>query len=708
MDNNKEKNQGSDNFFSNAIKFSTSAVDTVVNTAKKTVEVVGDTASKQVQNIKNAIDEKTQRGIDARNQEVTDAMQELSDTTAEHLLNLLGDSKVELNKNTIAQIKETFPVPREQCVLWADAEFDLRPSGIVITNAGVYIKTNVAVFETKKNEDGTDIKSVLYYYRWDSFEPEWFTEISDENKALLTDKNCYSVFINACKDLASSAKKDESFYYYSAPKEDSRDKTQISKVAPATFAGVVSAEKAVFLEQKSRVNYSAGHGEMAEEALTYLDKLFGKNATVVGRDNAKNGADRLVNGIHIQTKYYKSATGSLEACFAPQNGNYRYINKDGTPMQLEVPKDQYEKVLSLFKYKIKKGKVPSVTDPKEAENIVRRGRLTYKQAVNLTKPGTIESLAYDTATGIITCSCVFGISFLATMFITWKNTKDINEAIKAGAAAGIQVFGISFLQHMIISQISRTSLAGTLIRPSQFIVEKIGYKASATLVNGIRALSGKTPIYGAAASKQLAKIFRSNVLTAIITFAVFSVPETYKLFARKASNAQYIKNMSSLASSIIGGAGGVIAAGVAASKIAGVAGTAVSPGVGTVVGIAGGFIGGIAGAAVADFVGNVIHEKDSETIGRLFNAVTSCVVNEYLLDENEIDMFIKEMDKVPRKDFEKLFEDIQSSDEQETIIRNFLENKLDIIVSKREHFSLPSDEELDAAFSQLESQLACE
>ncbi len=703
-----EKKENDNNFFGKAIEVSSFALGAVTNTAKAAVSAVGDTATKQVKNIQNSIEEKKQRELDARVLEVENAMKELSDTSAEQLLNLLGASPIELNKNQISQIKETFPIPREQCVLWADAEFDLRPSGIVITNAGVFIKSNVAVFETKKNEDGTDIKSALFYYRWDSFEPEWFTEISDENKALLTDKNCYSVFINACKELTSSNKKDESFYYYASPNGKSNDKAQISKVAPTAFAGVVSAEKAVFPEQKSHVNYSAGHGEMAEEALTYLDKLFGKNAAVVGRDNAKDGADRLVNGIHIQTKYYKKATGSLEACFAPQNGNYRYINKDGSPMQLEVPKDQYEKVLSLFKYKIKKGKVPGVTDPKEAENIVRRGRLTYKQAVNLTKPGTIESLAYDAATGIITCSCVFGISFLATMFITWKNTEDINEAIKAGAAAGIQVFGISFLQHMIISQISRTSLAGTLIRPSQFIVEKIGYKASATLVNGIRALSGKTPIYGAAASKQLAKIFRSNVLTAIIAFAVFSVPETYKLFARKASNAQYIKNMSSLASSIIGGAGGAIAAGVAASKIAGVAGTAVSPGVGTVVGLAGGFIGGIAGAAVADFVGNVIHENDSETIGRLFNAVTSCVVNEYLLDEKEIDMFIKEMDKVPQKDFEKLFEDIQSSDEQETIIRNFLESKLDIIVSKREHFSMPSDEELDAAFSQLESQLACE
>lgn len=352
------------------------------------------------------------------------------------------------------------------------------------------------------------------------------------------------------------------------------------------------------------------------------------------------------------------------------------------------------------------GQVPGITDPNEAKNIVRRGRLTYKQAVNLTKRGTIESLAYDAATGIVTCSCAFGVSFVATMFLTWINTKNIGEAIQAGATAGIQVFGISFLQHMVVSQISRTGLARTLMKPSQFVVQKLGYKASATLVNGIRALSGKAPIYGAADSKQLAKIFRSNVLTSVITLAVFSVPETYKLLSKKSSNAQYVKNMSSLAGSVLGGAGGAVAAGVVASIIAGAAGTAVAPGVGTAVGIAGGFVGGFAGAKAADVVGNILHENDTETIGRLFNAVTSCVVNEYLLNDNEIQRFVESMNHVSQKEFKELFGNIQTNNEQESVIRVFLEPKLDEIVMNREQFSLPSDEEMDRAFSEIEKELS--
>lgn len=707
MDNQKKENKN--NIISKVKEFSTSTANTVANAAKSTATNVRETAVNKAKTVQKAIDEKKQQEKNDRELEVKETLQELSDTTAEHLITLLGDSTVELNKKTIAKIKDGFPVPREQCIIWADVEIGLRTSGIVITNKGVFIKSDIAVFEKKKDDSGKKIKSELFYFRWEIFEPKCFTEISADNKALLVDNKCNSAFINACEKLTDSYEKNDSFIYPSVSNVESDNIAKVSKVAPSAFAGIVSSEKAVFVEQKARrENYLAGHGEMAEEALTYLDKLFGKNATVVGRDNAKDGADRLVNGVNIQTKYYKSATGSVEACFSPQNGNYRYINSNGTPMQLEVPRDQYEKAISLFKHKIIEGKVPGVTNPDDAKKILRKGYLTYKQAVNLTKPGTIESLAYDATTGVVTCTCAFGISFVANMFITWRNTKNISEAIKAGVYAGFQVFGISFLQHMIASQISRTSLAGTLIKPSQFIVEKIGYKTSAALVNGIRVLSGKAPIYGAAAAKQLAKIFRSIVLTSVIAFAVFSVPETYKLFKRKSSNTQYIKNMSSLFTSIVAGTSGSIGTGVLTAKVAGVIGTTVSPGVGTAIGIFGGFVCGTAGGAAANFVGNVFYENDSEKNERLFNAIAACVMNEYLIDGEETNAFISELNSVTKKDFKKLFENIQSSDEQETVIREFFEEKLDKIVAEREYFSMPSDEELDSAFSRFESDLICE
>ena len=675
-----------------AVSVADVVADTAVAVADKTQEVVATTTAK----IQDEIQEKKEAAIKARQDEVDVAMAELEGTIATSLLSILGESPVELTKGHIAKIKDIFPIPKEQCVLWADAEFDLRPSGIVCTEKGLFIKTNIELWGKKpKKKDGKKEadRSILFYYKWEDFDPSWFvSEDPEENRALLVEPQCTEHFVVACKELATaiaSADIELSDLVF----DDSEIEEMLAKVVPTGVAALQSAQSAVFVEQKAHINTPAGHGEMAEEAITLVDRIMGMDAKVVGRDNAKDGADRIVNEIFIQTKYYNSARGSLEACFRPEDGMYRYMH-DGKPMQLEVPKDQYDKVLAGFKEKIRQGKVEGVTDPEQAEKIVRRGRLTYNQAVNLTKPGTIESLTYDALTGAVMCSCAFGITFVVTVFLTWRKTGDIKQAIKAGASAGLQVFGISFIQHMVVSQIARTGLANALIGPSQYVVGKLGYQASATIVNGIRALSGKGAIYGAAASKHLAKILRSNVITSALTFAVFSIPETYNLASKKISSAQYAKNMTVLVGSIAGGAGGALAAGVVAAKVAGAAGTAVAPGVGTAVGIAGGLVGGVVGAKAIDIVGDVLREDDVEILGRLFNAVVSCMIGEYLLDATEMDKLMKKLDEVPSKEFKPLFGKILKSEQQEDTIREFLLPHFDAVVAEREPFALPSGEDI--------------
>lgn len=644
--------------------------------------------------IKDDIQNKKAGKAQARESELATVLADLSNTYAPTMISALCESPVILTKANMQRMRESFPIPVEQRILWADAEFDLRPSGIVCTDTGVFIKTNVEVREKKIKSKGSvsSAKSILFYYRWEDFDPAWFiSDNPNENKALLVEQQCTEHFIEGCRKLASAAAPREEFRLSAFSMSDKEIQMLLAKTVPVEVAALQSAQAAVFVEQKASVNTPAGHGEMAEEAITLTDRFWGLDATVIGRDNAKDGADRVVNDIFIQTKYYNSARGSLEACFRPEDGMYRYM-KDGHPMQLEVPKDQYEKVLEGFERKIEQGKVPGVTDPKVAKRIVRKGRLSYQQAVNLTKPGTIESLGYDAMTGAVMCSCAFGITFVVTLFLTWRRTKDMKEAIKVGMSTGIQVFGISFVQHMVVSQLARTELAKTLLVPSQYVVEKLGYQASATIVNGIRALSGKGAIYGAAASKHLAKIMRSNVMTSALAFAVFSIPDTYNLASKKISSAQYMKNMTVLIGSFAGGAGGAVAAGVVAAKIAGAAGTAVAPGVGTAVGVAGGFVGGIAGAKAMDIVGDILREDDVEILGRLFNAIVSCMIGEYFLDADEMDQLVKVLDKVPQKEFKSLFESIIKAERQEEIIRKFLESHFEEITAQRAPFALPSGE----------------
>lgn len=242
--------------------------------------------------------------------------------------------------------------------------------------------------------------------------------------------------------------------------------------------------------------------------------------------------------------------------------------------------------------------------------------------------------------------------------------------------------------------------------PSQFVVEKLGYKASQALVNSIRALSGKSAISGAAASKQLAKILRSNVITTAITLTVFSIPETYNVVNKRISNAQYAKNMAALTGSVLGSAGGAlaagaIAAGVAGAKAGGAAGTAVTPGVGTAVGIVGGFVGGAVGSTAVNAMGNVLHEGDAATIGRILNAYIAVLCIEYMLDNHEVELLSEELDSISQDDFKELFANFLQAEQQEQVIRDFLEPLFDRVIAQREPFVLPSFECIDGALSDM-------
>lgn len=626
---------------------------------------------------------------------VQEALRAIEGSRAQELLDSFQESPLPLTEANAAKVKSTFPIPREQTVVWADAEFDLRPSGIAMTEKGVYIKADADAFAVPGKEQR---QSRLFYFEWAYFEPGSFASDGESNLALTVDEACRSQFVSRCQALRGL----EDDRAAGIDSELATVGDAAVKAATVAAAATINSNGEVFVEQRAAVNNPAGHGELAEEANSIIDRLQGHQAEILGRDNAKNGPDRSVDGVLIQTKYYKTARGSLEACFDSSSHQYRYLTEDRTPMQLEVPKDQYQQVLRGFEKKISQGKVPGVSDPKDAEKIVRKGKLTYDQAVNLAKPGTAESLKYDAATGAVTCSCAFGLSFLATTFMAYRETRDINGAVQAGIAAGVQVFGLSFAQHMVVSQLSRTGLSNALMAPSQAVVGKLGFKASATIVNGLRALTGKTAISGAAASNQLAKMLRGNAVSAAVTLAVFSVPETYKLFQGKASGAQYVQNMACLATSVAGGIAGATAAGIAAAKVGAVAGTAVSPSVGTIVGLAGGMVGGTVGTVAAGVVGGILFEGDSASFGRYFNATVSCMAVEYLLDGREMDELLAVLDGVKPEEFKALMEETLPSQFQEAKVRAFLVPMFDEIVSRRERFALPTSRQISEALVEFE------
>ncbi len=146
--------------------------------------------------------------------------------------------------------------------------------------------------------------------------------------------------------------------------------------------------------EEEKFHAHQGHGFAAERANNLFDKFTGHDAEIVGDNNAKNGADRLVDGIYIQSKYCATGSRCINECFEEGGkGNFRYMF-DGKPMQIEVPSDKYEDALRAMEEKIRRGQVEGVSNPEEAKNIVRKGHFTYAQAKNIAKAGTVESLTY--------------------------------------------------------------------------------------------------------------------------------------------------------------------------------------------------------------------------------------------------------------------------------------------------------------------------
>lgn len=82
--------------------------------------------------------------------------------------------------------------------------------------------------------------------------------------------------------------------------------------------GVASTHSATKIEDTQWVKYRnprGGHGFAAEDVNSQIDRWHGRKVQNVGRDNAPNGADRIVNGQKIQTKYCPVGKRDCELSF---------------------------------------------------------------------------------------------------------------------------------------------------------------------------------------------------------------------------------------------------------------------------------------------------------------------------------------------------------------------------------------------------------
>ncbi|WP_282266458.1 hypothetical protein [Stenotrophomonas sp. PS02298] len=364
-----------------------------------------------------------------------------------------------------------------------------------------------------------------------------------------------------------------------------------------------------------------GHGHAAEVANTYLDRLKGRFAKVVGNNNAKNGADRLVDGELLQTKYCRSAAKSVNQAFDNKNtGDYRYYAADGTPMKLEVPADQYQAAVKHMEAKIQAGKVPGVDDPAAAKELVVQGGTTYEQAKNIVRFGRLEGLAFDVVDGAVVGISAASVSFcLSAALIYWRNG-DGKAALQAAGWQAAKVGATTMGSYVAIQQLHR-------VAPVQALLKTIDVSGFPPTLQDMLATG--MGVKKTALNRALGGVAVSSV----VAIGMASAPDIYRMMRKEITAAQ-------LKRTVVGAAAGTAGAFVG-SVIGGAIGAPVGP-LGLFIGRAGGgILGGMAGSFTADWFFAEQREREQAQANQRFRAHLSYMALTFALTEAELQVTVR-------------------------------------------------------------------
>lgn len=442
-----------------------------------------------------------------------------------------------------------------------------------------------------------------------------------------------------------------------------------------TVVGQVGTANKSYEEEKFHARQ--GHGFAAERANDFYDKVTGHNAKVVGDNNAKNGADRIVDGVEIQSKYCATGSRCINECFDNDGkGNFRYYSMNGSPMQIEVPSDKYDSAVQAMEEKIRRGQVKGVTDPAKARDIVRKGHFTYAQAKNIAKAGTVESLTYDAATGVVIASSALGVSALISFAVSIWNGEDFEIALKTALVSGLKIGGTAFVTNLLASQLTKGGLNSALVNSSEQIVRLMGPKAYTLFANALR---GGTKIYGSAAINSFAKVLRGNVIAGGVSILLLSFFDVTNIVRGRISGKQLFKNFVNTTASVAGGGAGWL--GGAAL------GSAIFPGPGTIIG---GLIGALGAGSAASKASNAATsafiEDDAEEMVRIIEKQFSELAIDYLLSKVEAE---KVIDRLQERLDGKTLKDMYASSDRAEFANSMLIPLIERQISLREKVHVP-------------------
>ena len=415
------------------------------------------------------------------------------------------------------------------------------------------------------------------------------------------------------------------------------------------------------------LNSSRGHGFAAEKLNNAIDNGLMKDAKIVGANNLKKGPDRLVDGVYLQTKYCQSAKESVSALF--EDGKYAYFNVDGSAMSAEVPRDQFKAAITEMKKHIANGEVKGVTDPEMAHELIKEGHVTYKQALNMAKAGTIESLTYDVSTGAVISGYAFGVSALIAFAHAKWSGKSSEEAFEHALLSGAQVFSVALITHVATQQLSRTAINTSLERSTNFLAASMPRTARNALAKAINPQIGANSI---ASINTVAKALRSNVITSIVTTTILSTKDLYHFSQNEISGLQCFKNICVTGASVVSGGFGFWAGAALGAPLGplGVWGF----------GLLGSFIAGSVGGEGAKQLVDLLGEDDIVKIKEIIEAQYSKVLDDYLVTNEEL---LSISDRVKKVEWDRTVRSIHASGDWEKTTYKLFEGIIKKVLEDR-------------------------
>ena len=358
---------------------------------------------------------------------------------------------------------------------------------------------------------------------------------------------------------------------------------------------------------------------------------------------------------------------------------YRYLDGNGNPMKLEVPADQYDDAVKLMQDKIKNGKVPGISNPDEASNLVRKGNLTYKQAKNLAKAGTVESLTYDAANGVITAGCAAGISFVIDFTCCMLNGADVKDALKNAGLNGLKTGGVIFATYVISSQLAKTGATKALIPTAEAIAKALGENVCEAIV-----LKTGVQTAGMTTTKAAAQIIAKELVADGVLVVVLTGVDVAELLQGRISKEELLKNLTVTIFSIaVGTAGGYGGAAL---------GSLIAPGLGTTIGgIVGSVLAGGLSAMGAEALIAPFYESDAEEMFSIISEEFTQLCSDYLINEEEGKRLADGLNSVLIGDALK---DMYASEDRKAFARELIEPLFIEEVKNRPEIFTPSEEAL--------------